>query len=61
MEYVFVLMLTILGADADVLHAVNTGLTGSDCIDRLIEADQHLQQILGNEYVLSCEIDHEQG
>lgn len=58
MEYVFVLMLTIFGSDADVLHAVDTGLTGSDCIERLIEVEQDLQQILGNEYILSCEIDH---
>ena len=61
MEYVFVLLLTIASPDASVMHAVDTGLTGSDCIERLIEVDQDLQQILGTEYVLACEIDHATG
>jgi len=61
MEYVFVLTLTIFGADTDVMHAVDTGLTGSDCIERLIEVEQDLQQILGTEYVLACEIDYAGG
>lgn len=58
MEYVFVLMLTIFGSEENVLHAVDTGMTGQDCIQRLIEVNQSLQDILGDEYVLSCEIDH---
>ena len=59
MEYVFVLMLTVLGPNEDVLHAVDTGMTGSDCIQRLIEVEQNLSPILGDSYILSCEIDHE--
>jgi hypothetical protein len=58
MEYVFVLMLTVIGQEEDVLHAVDTGMTGSACIERLIEVDQTLQHILGTEYILSCEIDY---
>jgi hypothetical protein len=51
-------MLTVIGQEEDVLHAVDTGMTGSACIERLIEVDQTLQHILGNEYILSCEIDY---
>jgi hypothetical protein len=58
MEYVFVLMLTVLGHEENVLHAVDTGMTGSACIQRLIEVEQTLQHILGTEYILSCEIDY---
>ncbi len=58
MEYVFVLMLTVLGHEENVLHAVDTGMTGSDCIQRLIEVEQNLSPILGDSYILSCEIDY---
>lgn len=61
MEYVFALMLTIAAPSGEVLHAVDTGLTGSDCIERLIEVEQDLKQILGKEYVLACEIDYAGG
>jgi hypothetical protein len=58
MEYVFVLMLTVIGHEENVLHAVDTGMTGSDCIQRLIEVEQNLSPILGDSYILSCEIDY---
>ena len=58
MEYVFVLMLTIFGYEENVLHAVDTGMTGQDCIQRLIEVEQNLSPILGDNYTLSCEIDY---
>ena len=58
MEYVFVLMLTVIGQEEDVLHAVDTGMTGSACIERLIEVEQNLSPILGDSYILSCEIDY---
>lgn len=61
MEYVFVLMLTIPAPYGEVLHAVDTGLTGSSCIERLIEVEQDLHKILGVDYILSCEIDHAGG
>lgn len=58
--YAFVLMLTIFGADApDSLYAIDTDLSGEDCIAAL-EKHQALLVQSFNEYdfELTCSLDH---
>ena len=55
----FFLLLTLIRVDGVVIHhAVDTGLTYEDCIQREVEVRDRIDAILGDSYTLTCEEDH---
>ena len=48
----FVLLLTLWGAETPIVDVLDGGLTGEDCIERLIE--EQAKSPIG---ILSCELD----
>jgi hypothetical protein len=56
----FFLLLTLIRIDGiEIHHAVDTGMSLSDCETRMIEVRERIHTILEGSYTLSCEIDHE--
>lgn len=55
----FVLILTLFGVDSnDLVYAVDTDMTATDCADRMVEQQQLLEHTFAaSDFVLTCESD----